>query len=216
MKQADATARQRGAAPVRRLSLVPDSLYLTFDDGPDPHWTPRVLDTLAQRHAFASFFVIGQLAHRFAPLLREAHAAGHAVCSHGWSHRHPWTLDGPAAEREVRDGADAIAQALGARTGWFRPPHGRMTPQLARAARAAGQRIALWSVSAIDWGPFGASARIVQRLAAARSGDLVLLHDGPWLHNRPAAMLRALPVVLERWRTAGRAPLPLPDVTLGA
>jgi peptidoglycan/xylan/chitin deacetylase (PgdA/CDA1 family) len=212
----DVRAPCDAASPVRRLPVVSDSLYLTFDDGPDPHWTPRVLDALARQGAHASFFVIGQLARRFPPLLREIRAGGHAVCSHGWSHLHPWTLTGKRAEREVCDGADAIAQALGVRPGWYRPPHGRMTPQLARVATAAGQRIALWSVSGVDWGPFGDAAQIVRRVAAARPGDIVLLHDGPWWQNRPAATVRALPVVLERWRGARRAPIPLPDATLVA
>lgn len=206
------------AAPAGLPSIVHRlggrAVYLTFDDGPDPHWTPRVLELLAHEQARASFFVVGRLATRFGTLLREAHAAGHAIGSHGWSHRHPWRLRRHEAERDVRDGADAIAQSLGELPLWLRPPHGRVTAPLAQAARQLGARIALWSVSAIDWGPLGQPEHITRRLAAVQSGDIVLLHDGPCLQNRPAATLTALPALLERAQHARWALLPLPDVTL--
>lgn len=204
-----------GNAPARRLPNRANHVYLTFDDGPDAHWTPRILDALEGGQARASFFVIGQLAQRCAPLLRQAHAAGHAICNHGWSHRHPWTLGRARALQEVRGGADAIAQAIGASPVWFRPPHGRLSPWLAAAARAEQQRIVLWSVSAVDWGPLGAPGQVARRAGMARPGDVVLLHDGPWLHNRPASTLDALPAILQRFARGCCAPLPVPDATLG-
>jgi peptidoglycan-N-acetylglucosamine deacetylase len=200
----------------RRFTGATKSIYLTFDDGPDPHWTPRVLAVLERHRAHATFFVVGQLVRRFAPLLREAHAAGHAIGNHAWSHRHPWSLDRARARHEVRAGADAVAQALGHRTGWFRPAHGRLSPWLVDAVRAEQQRIALWSVSALDWGPFGVPERIVHRLVAAGAGDIALLHDGPWLQNRPASTVRALPAVLQRLQQDDLRPMPLPDATLAA
>lgn len=214
MPATDSRAPATGATSVRRIEG--DALYLTFDDGPDPHWTPRVLDVLAHAGAHATFFVVGASAARFGAVLRDVHRAGHAVGNHGWSHRHPWQLDRRAAEREVRDGADAIMQVLGTRVTWFRPAHGRVTVPLQAATRAGGQRIALWSLSAIDWGPAGTRARIESRLAAARAGDIVLLHDGPRLQNRPAAMLAALPAALARMQRGSWALLPLPDATLAA
>jgi peptidoglycan-N-acetylglucosamine deacetylase len=210
------TGPQRGAAaPARRLPNPANHVYLTFDDGPDAHWTPRILAALERGDARASFFVIGQLAQRSAPLLRQAHATGHAICNHGWSHRHPWTLGRARAAQEVRDGADAIAQAIGARPAWFRPPHGRLSPWLVAAARTEQQRIVLWSVSVVDWGPFGAPQQVARRAGMARAGDVVLLHDGPWLQNRPASTLSALPVALARFARGCCAPLPVPDATLG-
>jgi peptidoglycan/xylan/chitin deacetylase (PgdA/CDA1 family) len=216
MSPPETVADMRAPAPLRRLPFAANTICLTFDDGPDPHWTPRILDLLERHHARATFFVIGQLASRFGPLLRQAHAAGHVIGSHGWSHRHPWSLGGIAAHREVRSGLDAIEQILGVRADWFRPPHGRLTPQLNAAAHAWQQRVALWSRSAIDWGPFGTTDQVARRLGCVRCGDIVLLHDGPWLQNRPAATLGALPSLLARMQREGRALLPLPDATLAA
>jgi peptidoglycan-N-acetylglucosamine deacetylase len=212
----DPRRRRCATRTLRRLPSVANHVYLTFDDGPDPHWTPRVLAVLAQWQARASFFVIGRLAQQHRSLLRDVHAAGHAVCNHGWSHRHPWTLNRARALQEVRDGTDAIAQALGERPAWFRPPHGRLSPWLVDAAHVERQRILLWSFSAIDWGLLGTPERVAKRAGTARPGEVVLLHDGPSLQNRPASTVHALPIVLERFRRECFAPMPLPDVTLDA
>ena len=195
---------------VRRIEGALDQCYLTFDDGPDPRWTPRVLEVLAQAEVQATFFVIGRLAERSAGLLREIRAAGHVIGNHAFSHRHPWTLTRARARSEVRCGADAIAQAIGERPRWFRPPHGRLGAYLAEAAREEGQRVALWSVSAVDWGPLATADRIHSRLRAVRAGDIVLMHDGPLRHNHPQQTLQVLPAVLAALVRDGPRPVPLP------
>jgi peptidoglycan/xylan/chitin deacetylase (PgdA/CDA1 family) len=110
----------------------------------------------------------------------------------------------------VRSATDAIAQALGERPQWFRPPHGRLGAYLAEAAREEGQRVALWSVSAVDWGPLATSERIRARLGAVRAGDIVLMHDGPLRHNRPDHTLQVLPPLLAALTREGPHPAPLP------
>ena len=197
---------------VRRIEPGAGRCYLTFDDGPDPQWTPRVLDVLARSDTLATFFVVGRLAQRSAALLREMRAAGHVIGNHAYSHRHPWTMTRARARSEVRSGTDAIAQAIGERPQWFRPPHGRLGAYLVEAARDEGQRVALWSVSAVDWGPFATPARIRSRLADLRGGDIVLMHDGPLRHNRPDCTLGVLPATLAALPQRGLAPAPLPLV----
>jgi peptidoglycan/xylan/chitin deacetylase (PgdA/CDA1 family) len=202
---------------VRRIEGVEPRCYLTFDDGPDPQWTPRVLETLARTGVRATFFVVGRLAQHSAGLLREIRAAGHVVGNHAFSHRHPWTLTRARARSEVRSGSDAIAQALGERPHWFRPPHGRLGAYLVEAAREEGQRVALWSVSAVDWGPLGTPDRIRARLDEIRAGDIVLMHDGPLRHNRPDHTLQVLPSLLAALLRDGPVPAPLPVVaTMGS
>jgi peptidoglycan/xylan/chitin deacetylase (PgdA/CDA1 family) len=197
--------------PVVR-SLPPESgrCYLTFDDGPDPEWTPHVLEVLADANVRATFFVLGRLALRHASLVREIRAAGHVVGNHSFSHRHPWLSSRDRVRSEVCDGADAIADVLGERPEWYRPPHGRVSPLVRQAAHESGQRIALWSVSAVDWGPMASSERIRSRLRMLRAGDVVLMHDGPLRHNRPGHTLLALPDVLVALARNGPPPAPLP------
>jgi peptidoglycan/xylan/chitin deacetylase (PgdA/CDA1 family) len=191
--------------------------YLTFDDGPDPKWTPRVLDVLAESNAGATFFVLGRLALQHGDLVRRVHAQGHVIGNHSFSHRHPWTLTARAARREIRSGADAIADVLGERPAWYRPPHGRLGRHGADAARVERQRIVLWSVSAIDWGPLASPQRILDRLQRVKAGDVALLHDGPLRHNRPDRTLEVLPRLLAALARAGLAPATLPrDITMSS
>ena len=111
---------------------------LTFDDGPDPEQTPRVLDLLAAHGAKATFFLIGERAARAGALVRRIAAAGHDLGNHTWSHRSLW-LSGPAETgRQVRQGHDAIAQVAGAAPRFFRPPWGMTNLALFAALRGLG------------------------------------------------------------------------------
>ncbi len=191
-------------------ATLPGRLCLTFDDGPDPEWTPRLLDLLAEAGAPATFFVIGRATRAQAPLLRRAIAEGHAVGNHGWSHRHPWLLGRRAACDEVIAGARAIADATGRPARHYRPAHGRVRRCMTEAAAGQGQALQLWSLSAIDWGPLGSAAGIARRLARAGAGDVILMHDGRPGPNRPAELLRALPGFLSGLRARGLVAATLP------
>lgn len=171
-------------------------LHLTFDDGPDPKWTPRCLDVLAEANAKATFFVIGTHARRYAELTRRIAREGHAIGNHTLTHAHPWTLDRRRAADEVRDGADAIADIVGTAPKLFRPPHGRRRRAMLDEASAQGESIVMWDVSAIDWGWLGTAPNIARRLARARDGHIVLMHDGANQHNRPDQLLAVLPAYL--------------------
>lgn len=172
---------------------APERIFLTFDDGPDEHWTPRVLDLLAAAAAPATFFVIGCRARAAPGLLRRAVAEGHEVGNHGWSHRHPFTLSRRHARDEVVAGANAIADVLGKPARFFRPPHGRVRGCMVDAAALQGQSLVLWSLSAVDWGPLGNARAIARRLRRAAAGDIVLMHDGGGGIHRTAELAASLP-----------------------
>ena len=113
-------------------------IALTFDDGPDPEQTPRILDILAAHGARATFFLIGARAARWATLVRRIAEAGHDLGNHTWSHRSLW-LSGPReTARQVRDGHDAIAEAAGAPPRFFRPPWGMTNLALFGELRTLG------------------------------------------------------------------------------
>ena len=112
-----------------------EQVYLTFDDGPDPRWTPQILDLLAQASMHATFFAIGECAQREPALLRSIAAAGHAVGNHTYSHRHPWLMRSRAARAQVREGANALSSVLGREPFLYRPPHGRTRPCMTDEAR---------------------------------------------------------------------------------
>lgn len=184
----------------------PRCLYLTFDDGPDPRWTPRILDLLAQANVLATFFVVGRSAIEQAALVRRIAAHGHALGNHTWSHRHPWTMRASTARKEVLDGTAALADLIGRAPKFFRPPHGRLRRCMIEEAERSGQKLVLWNRSAVDWGPLGAASAIARRLAATQAGDIVLMHDGGRGINRPGELVEALPGFLADLGRRGLVP----------
>lgn len=184
-------------------------VHLTFDDGPDPEWTPQVLDVLAAAEMRATFFVIGRQAHRHPELVRRVSAAGHEVANHTFDHRHPWTMSDRVARSQVRDGALVLGDILGHPPRLYRPPHGRGRACMIEEAARCGETPVGWNLSAVDWGPFGIAHRIAVRLRRSRPGDIVLMHDGRNRHNRPDELLQALPGFLDELRLRHLRSMPL-------
>lgn len=175
----------------------PAAVCLTFDDGPDGEWTPRVLDILAAADVRATFFMIGAQVRRWPELARRVVAAGHAVGNHTSSHRHPWWMSAQAARAQVRDGTAALNDVLGVPVRFYRAPHGRRRRCMTEAAHEAGQSVAGWNRSAIDWGMLGSAAGIARRLQRCASGSVLLMHDGRNQHNRPDQLVQVLPQFLQ-------------------
>ncbi len=176
---------------------------LTFDDGPSPRFTGRVLGVLRRLHAPATFFVVGSLAERYPRIVRWELAAGMAVGNHSYGHPNFPRFERLPSRRlraEIARGRAALA-ALGIRVGLFRPPGGSFSPKVVRAARELGQRVVLWSVDPVDWQRGIRAKQIVRRvLRAVRPGSIVVLHDGGG--NR-SATLKALPAIVRGIRAKG-------------
>jgi peptidoglycan-N-acetylglucosamine deacetylase len=137
--------------PIVCRTNSPRKMAITFDDGPNPSITPKLLDLLDRYQAHATFFLIGTYARENPDLVRELAARGHVVGNHTETHPHLFWL-GPAKIRiELRLGRAAIANILGAPPQWFRPPWGQRNPWLASAARELGMRVVLWTLLPGDW-----------------------------------------------------------------
>jgi len=168
----------------------PNQLALTFDDGPNPTATPRLLEILARHNVRATFFLIGQFVLREPGLTREIAAAGHTIGNH--TMHHPWLPRLPARRilAELTDCSRALEDTLGQRVNLFRPPHGAKRPAVLRAAAALGLQTVQWNLIVQDWEPVDAQtilSRIEAGIAAnqrrsigtSRSrGTNVVLHDG--------------------------------------
>lgn len=151
-------------------------IYLTFDDGPHPEATPRVLDILAARGVKAAFFLIGANVHKFPALARRIASEGHVLGNHTYDHSLMlFKPDDHHADQIVR-ARETIRDATGVRTRHFRPPYGWMGPAAYRTARNLGHEIVLWDVDSGDFqGSIGKS--IVRTTRSVRPGSIVLLHD---------------------------------------
>jgi len=184
--------RPARAAPPARGTAARSAgvVYLTFDDGPTPTWTPRVLDLLARYRARATFFVVGRSAATWPGLVRRAYAAGHGVGNHTWSHRRLTGLGGAALTAEVGATSAVIGRATGARPRCLRPPYGSVDAASAYRVRALGLRLTMWDVDPYDWRRPGAGVVAGRVLSRVRSGDVVLLHDGGGDRSQTVAALQ--------------------------
>lgn len=168
------------------------AIHLSFDDGPDINWTPRLLDLLAEARVTATFFIVGRCAMAAPDLVRRIAGQGHVIGNHTLAHRHPWFTSAKNVRDDMLDGAHAIADILGEPTHLYRPPHGCMRECMSEAAHDCKQHIVLWSISTRDWGMTSSTANIYKRLRRATGGDIVLLHDGKNSANRPDRSYDAL------------------------
>jgi peptidoglycan-N-acetylglucosamine deacetylase len=181
------------------------TLALTFDDGPNPAATPRILDLLAQYDLRATFYVIGRHVRAFPDLAREIIARGHAVGNHTDTHPSLALCSGSRIRQELDRCDEAIAAATGVTAKWMRPPYGFRSPQLGSILAARGNAgVAMWSVMARDWKPQAAQP-VIERLRRARGGDIVLLHDGDHqtLEGDRSHVVAALEYWLPRWKDSG-------------
>ncbi|MFF7654037.1 polysaccharide deacetylase family protein [Streptomyces sp. NPDC007983] len=183
-----------------------DHIALTFDDGPDPHSTPRFLDALDELAVTATFFVLGESVARYPRTTREIALRGHELAVHGWTHDRPW-LPRPVRDvSEVSRAARAVRMTTGAVPLWYRPPYGVLTGGRWLAAVRAGLRPVLWSAWGRDWSPNATPASVLATLRGGlRGGATVLLHDS----DRASApgcwrvTLAALPHLITACRAAG-------------
>jgi peptidoglycan-N-acetylglucosamine deacetylase len=173
------------------------AVALTFDDGPSPSYTPRILAVLRRLHAPATFFVIGYLAERFPRLLEREHRAGMAVGNHTYNHPQvpPFAeLPERLLEDEVAIGAQILAR-IGIEAQLLRPPGGSVSPRVVSAASKLGERVVLWSVDPSDWVEGMTAKTIVRRvLRSVRPGSIVILHDGG---GDRSATVAALPAIIK-------------------
>jgi peptidoglycan/xylan/chitin deacetylase (PgdA/CDA1 family) len=161
----------------------PGAVALTFDDGPHPGSTDRILDVLGELEVKATFFCVGNNVRTYPDLVRRMQNEGHAVGSHSNTHPYPAETAIRALARDYRQGREALARVVGKRTALFRPPHGHLDWASAGAIRQLGLIPWLWSVDPEDWRPGATREHITAVGAGATSGDVVLLHDWieqPW------------------------------------
>lgn len=196
-------------------------LALTYDDGPNPRWTPELLELLARHGVKATFFVVGKYVEREPELVRRTLAAGHALGNHTHSHTSILRLSKEEIASELRRCAAAVDSAGCAFTELpdgrlCRPPYGRKRPAALRAVRDEGYVPVLWSVTCWDWSR-RATADTIWRHATkqTRGGDVILLHDGDGDHGfdvERGGSLVATERIIERYGGEGYEFVTIPEL----
>jgi len=184
-------------------TFTPPAVALTFDDGPSPLYTPKVLKILKKFHVQATFFTIGYLVAEHPELVQAELRAGMEVGDHTWDHptTPPFKQLPPKRMRsEMGDAALALQQAGGSPT-LFRPPGGSYSDRVVALADKLGLRVVLWSIDPQDWRDDATAKGIVSTvLGSVHAGSIVLLHDGGGYQD---ATVKALPKIIKGIRKMG-------------
>jgi peptidoglycan-N-acetylglucosamine deacetylase len=177
-----------GGQPVQGKTVA-----LTFDDGPQPTYTPEVLQILQDEGVKATFCVVGYAIGWDPNLLKAEANAGDVICDHTAHHvLHLDRAKHDQVAQEINEGADDIRNVLGADPRFFRPPGGALSPDIIATAHARGMRVLGWDDDPRDYRRLSANQLLARILGQVRPGALILLHDGGGNRATTVAILRPL------------------------
>jgi peptidoglycan/xylan/chitin deacetylase (PgdA/CDA1 family) len=185
----------RDAPPVReepffKLPDLGNSVVLTFDDGPDPRYTPQVLSVLREHDVRAMFFVCGEMASYNKALLAEVADAGHIVGNHTWTHPELPKLSRAKIRDEMERTSEVIEKNTGAAPLWFRAPYGSWNKHTFELGSELGMEPLAWTVDTMDWTIPGTDSIVKAVMDGAGPGVVVLSHDAGGNRSQSVAALR--------------------------
>ncbi|MFJ9903244.1 polysaccharide deacetylase family protein [Streptomyces sp. NPDC101152] len=184
--------------PFLRMSGRGRTMLLTFDDGPDPRYTPHILDTLAKYEVHATFFVCGEQADWNRDLLARMADEGHVVGNHTWSHPLLTTLTRAQIRSELQRTSDVIEDAYGDKPQWFRAPYGAWNRATFQLEAELGMEPLAWTVDTEDWTTPGTGSIVHAVEHGAAPGVVVLSHDAGGDRSQSVQALREyLPRLLD-------------------
>jgi len=185
-------------------------IALTFNDGPDPELTERILQTLAIYGAKATFFVVGQDAQRYPDLIKAIANQGHQLENHSYTHRDLRSLSSAEIDEEILKTASIIKDLTGHETRYFRPPYATFNQNVLNGVSRTGHRILLWTnIAAVDY-PFPGKDKLVKRLAdTAYDGAIIMLHANI------EETVAALPDILSELQRRGYTFITLDEIMQG-
>ncbi|WP_434599442.1 polysaccharide deacetylase family protein [Streptomyces sp. A5-4] len=184
--------------PFLRMPGLGRAMVLTFDDGPDPRYTPDILRTLRRYDVRAMFFVCGEMAVDNGDLLREMAADGHVVGNHTWSHPLIPSLSRARIRDQLGGTSEVIEKTLGAAPTWYRAPYGAWNRASFQIGAELGMEPLGWTVDTLDWKEPGTGTIIRRVRGGAGPGVVVLSHDAGGNRGQSVVALRTyLPELLD-------------------
>jgi peptidoglycan-N-acetylglucosamine deacetylase len=195
---------------ISEAKLPPEKkvIALTFDDGPWPNTTAKVLDILKKNRIKSTFFVVGQNVKNYPDLTKQIVADGHIIANHTWHHWYH-QMNAQAAAYEVANTTDIIYQTTGVRTSLFRPPGGIMNNGVAAYAKNNKYAVIIWSADSMDYSRPAVPRLMNNIFREAKPGGIVLMHDGGGDRSNT---VKALPEIISRFRKQGYEFVTVPEL----
>lgn len=185
---------------------------LTFDDGPDDRFTPRVLDILKQEGVPATFFMVGNRVRAFPETVARAVRDGHAVGNHTWDHARLAGIPGADVRRNIEAAQTAISEVTGYRPSLFRPTYGDLTPSEVSEIAPLGVKIIFWSVDTLDWHGLNSEQVVAAVMSHAHPGAIVLQHSAGGPGEDLSGSIGALPIIIRDLRAQGYQFVTVPEL----
>lgn len=188
---------------IKRVPKNDKVIALTFDDGPDPKYTPKLLDVLRTNDIKCTFFVLAENAEKYPDIIKRISNEGHYIALHSLKHMNA-IFSLPDQTQKNFSQSINIMNKLGVKVKFFRPPWGIFNPLTYYYAKAYNLKIVLWSIHAMDWSRWVTEDYIKKKLTNnIKSGDIILLHDSRGAKNSPNRTIKALKIVLPLLKRKG-------------
>lgn len=187
---------------------------ITFDDGPHPEYTKKILDILKKKKVKATFFLTGQNAEKYPDVVRRIKAEGHDIGNHTYHHANLSPMKLERVKKEIALTELVIKEITGEEPIYFRPPRGVYDQKVRRLLVNKGYSIVLWTVTTQDWRAPGVEY-IVNKAKKAKGGDIILMHDSGALAKAEGAhriqTVKALPIIIDNLREKGLKPVKISE-----
>lgn len=205
----DVPPRFQGATiQAAKLSSGQKVVALTFDDGPWPQTTAKILDILKKNDIKSTFFVVGQNVKNYPDLAKRVVTDGHTIANHTWHHWYHY-MNPRVAAYEIDNTTNLIYQTTGVKTSLFRPPGGIMHNGVAAYARSNKYAIIMWSADSVDYSRPAVPRLINNIFREAKAGGIVLMHDGGGDRTHT---VQALPEIISKFRKQGYQFVTIPEL----
>lgn len=193
-------------------ATYPKEVALTFDDGPDTHYTQRILDILKKNNIKATFFIVGTRAEAHPELVRQIAMEGHAIGNHSWDHPLLTKLTPAQVKYEVDESEKVLHSILGYYPSMFRPPYGAATPDDTREITSMGYSIIDWSVDTRDWAGTPTPQIMNYVKKELHPGGIILEHCATGKTGNLDNTVRALPKIISSLKAQGYKFVTVPEL----
>lgn len=185
---------------------------LTFDDGPDLHYTPQILTILRREHVKATFFIVGTQAIRYPEMLRRIVKEGHTIGNHSFDHPNLFQVSSNEVVREILFTDRTIRRITGIHTPWFRAPYGNVNTTILNQLLRMGYRAVNWSVDSTDWRSLSSTQVQHNILTHVHPGAIILQHCSAFPPENLSGTVAALPEIISALRHQGYELVTIPKL----